>query len=421
MPRVAPDVRRWAACAAVMLAAACSAAPQAPDLDALAARYVQLVRELARHDPSLIDHWLTEPPANTAGPRRPVSTLHIEIDALARAVAIPVVDGPADSRGRAAYLAGQSRALRLAAQRLLGESLPFDVEARLAFGLTPTRADLFQADRARETLERLLPGTGSLGERLARFRARFRAPQAARATLMDAALAACRDAVRDAIPFPSDASVDVSFVAGLPWDAHARALGGHRTRIEVHDGVPLDLTRALRLACHEGYAGHHAQHVWIADGVLARLGWTERALVPGFGPALLIAEGAAEVGSQLAMPPATRAAVYRDRLAPAAGLRLDSAEANTLVRVEQAQAALEPLVADIAREYLDNHITAARAIERLEQEVLMPGAESFLPFIERRRTSILAYTEGARVAWEQLAAAGSGTAGLAALRALFVP
>ena len=83
--------------------------------------------------------------------------------------------------------------------------------------------------------------------------------------------------------------------------------------------------------------------------------------------------------------------------------------------MEEAQAALEPLIGDIAREYLDNRINATTAAERLEREVLLPGAEAFVFFIERRRTRILAYTEGRRLVLERL-----GQTGLSGLHAVFV-
>ena len=108
--------------------------------------------------------------------------------------------------------------------------------------------------------------------------------------------------------------------------------------------------------------------------------------------------------------------VYRERSRLRPGSRsLEADDFARLIRIEDAQAAIEPLIADIAREYLDNRITAAAAAERLEQEVLMPAAEAFVFFIERRRTRILAYTEGRRLARERL-----GTPDLAA-SPLFVP
>ena len=405
------------ACVTGMILAACGPAPGRPDLDAIASRYLQLAQDFARHDPSLIDHWLVEPSVATGNSRQPVAMLRGAVDALAAEADAIVPEVQGRERARAEWLAGQARALQLVSRRLLGESLPFDTEARLAFGVSPQRADRFLADRATEALARELPGHGTLASRLAVFRAGFRAPPEAREALMRAALAACRETAGAALPLPADDSVELAFVDGLPWDAHARYLGGHRTRIEVEGHRPLDLTRALRLACHEGAPGHHAQHVWAADELVGRLGWREHTLVAGFGPALLMAEGAAEAGADLAMPAERRHQVYRERLAPAAGLsRLGGDDLARLIRVEEAQAALEPLIGDIAREYLDNRITAAKAAERLEDEVLMPGAEAFVFFIERRRTRILAYTEGRRFAVERL-----GQNGLAGLHALFVP
>jgi hypothetical protein len=399
-----------------MLLASCRSVPAPPDLDAVASRYIQLVRELALHDPTLIDHWLTDPPTANPGARRPVSTLHLAIDGLAKEAAAAVPETSGATRTRAEWLAGQTRALRLAAERLLGESLPFDTEARLALGLTPGRPDRFRADRAVETLARTLPGHGSLGERVAHFRSRFRVPLPARDAVMRAALAACRDATRGSLQLPADEAVEVQFVERLPWDAHARYVGAHRTHIDVNGSAPLDLTRAIRIACHEGYAGHHAQHLWLADDLVAGRGWLEYALVPGFGPALLVAEGAAEAGTDLAMPPARRVEIYGRQLASAAGLAVTKDDLERLVQVEEAQAALEPIVGELAREYLDNRLNASATVERLEQDALVADGEAFVPFIERRRTRILAYTEGKRLVVEQL-----HDAGLAGIRRLFVP
>jgi hypothetical protein len=400
-----------------MLLGRCGPAPAPPDLDAIASRYIQLALELARHDPSLVDHWLVEPPTPASGGRRPVALLRTEADGLTADTARLVLELGGPGRARAEWLQGQARALQLVAGRLLGESVPFDTEARLAFGLSPERADRFQVDRAHEALARELPGGGPLPARLAAFRGRFQVPSDARNAVMRAAIEACDQVARPALGLPDDGIVDVGFVDGLPWDAHARYRGHHRTHVEVNGSEPLDLTRALRLACHEGSAGHHAQHIWAADELVGRLGWRERGLVPGFGPALLVAEGAAELGAELAMPAAARAQVYESRLAPPAGLRgLTPEDFARLVRVEDAQTAIAPLINDVAREYLDNRINATAAAERLEREALLPGAEGFVFFIERRRTRILAYVEGRRLARERL-----GTPELSRLRTLFVP
>lgn len=383
-------------------------APEPPvDVAALAARYVQLTRGLARHDPSLIDHWLEPPPADDT-PRVPVATLRAGTDRLAGdvAAALPRTSGP--ERRRAEHLDGQVRALQLAARRLLGESLPFDAEARLGLGLDPMRPNLVRIETAREALDAELPGTDPLAERVARFRTAFLVPDDLREATLHAALDVCREATLAAgLPLPAGESVEVVLVHGLPWDAHAQYVGSHRTRIDVNASQPMDVARALRIACHEGYPGHHAQHLWMAGTLVAERGWTEFALVPGFGPSLLVAEGAAEAGSDVAVPPERRANIYQRRLAPTAGLAHVPPEAwARLVRVETLLADIEPIVGDVARAYLDNHINGAATEERLAAEALLPAPEAFVPFIERRRTRVLAYPEGRRLVTRRLADRG---------------
>jgi hypothetical protein len=377
-----------------MMLAACCAAPDAPaDVAPVASRYISLTQELARHDPSLVDHWLTEPPA-AAGPRRPVYDIRRDIDALvAESDRLTLVTSGA-TRTRATHVKGQLLALSLAARRLMGESPPFDAEAALALGLGPERADLGPVVRARDALEQELPGPGTLTERVTRFRSRFVVPHRRREAVLRLALDQCRAATAETMPLPADETVELALVDGLPWDAHARYLGDHRTRVEVNASRPLDLARALRVACHEGYAGHHAQYIWTADELVGARGWLEYALVPGFGPDLLLAEGAAEAGADLAMPFERRVAVYHDHLAPAAGLPLT--DVDRLARIEVHLTALEPLIGDIARDYLDNRIHTTEAIERLSRDALVADAEAFVTFIERRRSRVLAYAAGRR-------------------------
>jgi hypothetical protein len=128
--------------------------------------------------------------------------------------------------------------------------------------------------------------------------------------------------------------------------------------------------------------------------------WIELQLTPMFGRHLLLAEGAAEVGSELAFPAEARLAIYREKLFPAAGL--DAADAETLVRLEELTRDLLPVITDVGRQYLDHTIPEARARERLADEALVGDPATMLGFIERRRARALVYGEGRRVVYEML-------------------
>jgi hypothetical protein len=150
----------------------------------------------------------------------------------------------------------------------------------------------------------------------------------------------------------------------------------------------------------------------LIDRVFSTRKWPELRLTPGFGPHLFFAEGAAEVGADLAFSPEQRAALYRDRLFPTAGI--NTGDVESVVRVDDLLPRLLPVVTDVARQYLDTKITQSQAIDRLTREAMIPNAAATLAFIESRRARALVYGEGRRVIDAQLPART-----LTALRDLF--
>ena len=230
---------------------------------------------------------------------------------------------------------------------------------------------------------------------------------------MTAALAACRAAIAPILPLPKGESIELAFVDDSPWDGYAQYLGGHRTKIIINRRAAVDVSRVLRLACHEGSPGHHVQFMLIDDELAKRRGWREFELAPAFGRHLLVTEGAAEAGAEMAFPFEARVAVYRDTLLPMAGLPRQ--DAPRIGRIEQLVWSLEPAAIDIIRGYLDDTLTQAAAIERLRNEALTLDPAALLAFAERRRTKVLAYPEGREAIWRTI-----GHDDLKAMRALFV-
>jgi hypothetical protein len=114
-------------------------------------------------------------------------------------------------------------------------------------------------------------------------------------------------------------------------------------------------------------------------------------LTPGFGPHLMIAEGAAEVGAGLALPQDVRRDAYA-RILAAAGLA--SSEAPRLARVETLASDLEPAVGSIIASYLDNETSREETMAALAREALVPAPDRLLSFAERQRTTALAYPVG---------------------------
>jgi hypothetical protein len=241
-----------------------------------------------------------------------------------------------------------------------------------------------------------LPGNRALDDRVAALRLATAVPREHRIAVLSRAVDACRAAAASVVPMPKDESINIVFRSRIPWDAFARYEGQHRTDIEINDDGELDMSRAVRLACHEAYPGHHVQHLLI-DQLHGERRWPELLLSPGFGPHLLFSEGAAEVAADLALPPDVRATLYRDRLFPGAGL--DLVHVDRLVVVEDLLIQLLPVVTDVAREYLDSKITQQQALDRLRTEALIANPPAALAFIEQRRARALVYGEGRRLVY----------------------
>ena len=392
-------MRALQACCIIGLTSACGGAP--PSLDQIGELYVRAALSLAQHDPDLVEAWRGSATL-IPGPRVPVNDIVADLQRLQRGIDQHSNDvRSALDKSRIDYLDHQLRGLQFAASRLLGRATSIDEQARDEFGLAFSQPDAADVTRTLEEIARLLPGSGQLAGRVTAFRSATTIPGDRKQAVMQIALDACREAVAPVVDLPKDERVTIRFHKNMPWDAFARYAGEHHTTIEVNDDGPIDASRALRLACHEGYAGHHVQHL-LLDRVFGEREWPELQLTPGFGRHLLFMEGAAEVGADLAMPANRRAALYRERLFPAASL--DPKHIETLVRLEELLPALLPVVTEVGRQYLETRITQEQAIERLSTDALITNPRGTLAFIERRRARALVYGEGRRVIYSMMAA-----------------
>ena len=101
--------------------------------------------------------------------------------------------------------------------------------------------------------------------------------------------------------------------------------GQHRSAVYID--------RAIDLACHEGYPGHHVYNALLEKHLVRDRGWPEFSVYPLFSPQSLIAEGTANFGIEVAFPGAERVAFEKAVLFPAAGL--DASKADAYYEVQE--------------------------------------------------------------------------------------
>lgn len=381
-----------AALAAVL--SACRAgtpAGGAIDLDTAARGYVRLVLALGDRDGDSLDSYYGPPgwQAEARSRHAPLDAILADADALRSALRRPPADG-ADPVRRA-FLERQLDAISARIGILRGDRPSFADESRSLFALDPGAADpAGDGASVREALERELPGRGDLTARYAAFDRRFLVPRDRLRDVLARAIDGCREATRAHVALPPGERVEVAYVRDLPWSAFTRYQGAFVSRIQVNASIALTVDRALDLACHEAYPGHHTIKA-LLEARWPR-GRDELLVQPLFSPQSLLHEAASTLAPGLAFPLSERIAFERDVLFPLAGL--DPAEAPRHARVGRLVDRLHPVEARVARQYLDGGLDFPRASAALAREALMPAPDETLKFVNRFRAYVAVYTVG---------------------------
>jgi hypothetical protein len=183
-------------------------------------------------------------------------------------------------------------------------------------------------------------------------------------------------------------------VKDQPWSAYNWYQGGLRSLIQVNTSLPIFADRALDLACHEGYPGHHVYNMMLEHHLVRGRGWMEFTIYPLFSPMSLIAEGSANYGIEITFPGPERAAFERDIVFPAAGL--DPARVAQFDAVQEAVHELDYAGNEAARRYLDGEIDAAEAARWLQRYALMSAAAASqrVRFFDTYRSYVINYNLG---------------------------
>ena len=103
----------------------------------------------------------------------------------------------------------------------------------------------------------MLPGEDPVAARYIRYRSEFVIPAEKLSAVFAAAIAAGKTRTAAHISLPEGESFVVEFVTDKPWSGYNWYKGHFRSVIQVNTSLPIYIDRAVDLACHEGYPGHH--------------------------------------------------------------------------------------------------------------------------------------------------------------------
>lgn len=361
-------------------------------LDLHARRYVELVAALEARDPDSASGDSASGAAQSPSDVESMPLLVIAREAR-RTLAMLQPDAATGATSvpsaRVERLRTQVGAVAARASLLTGTRLALDAELTALFGVTVPPLDLDEARIARVELDRLLPGRGSAAARLHAFERRFTIAPAHLPVVFERALQECRARTRPRVVLPPGESIDVAYVTRQPWSGFSRYLGDGRSRIEVNLDFALTVDRALELACHEGYPGHHVINARL-DQERRLSGWTELGAVPLFSPVSFASEVVSSSAASLVFSEEERLSFERDVLFPLARLAPDDAERH--VRVARLVAAMAPAITDALLRYLRGERDYIETAWALGDNALMAHPQATLAFVHRFRGFALAYT-----------------------------
>lgn len=380
------------------------------ELDTVAREFVLLSLTIGEKEEGYIDAYYgpaelqEKAKADAAG--QDLDALALRADELQKKLEAVASDDPLEVR-RAKFLSAQLTAAATRLRMLKGEKLSFDEEARGLFSVTPELKPLSSYDPLLARIEKLVPGTGDLADRVDAFQNRFNIPKERLKPVFDAAIGECRRRTLEQIQMPKDERFDMSFVTGKSWSGYNYYQGNAHSRIEINTDLPIRISRAVDLGCHEGYPGHHVLNALLEQRLTKEKGWIEFSVYPLYSPQSLIAEGSANYGIDLAFPGDEQLTFETKTLYPLAGL--PTAQAADYLALNRAMRDLAGARFTIARDYLEGRIDDNQAAQLTRKYLLVSAerAKQMTDFTKQYRSYVINYGLGQDMVRAYVEAAGA--------------
>ncbi len=378
--------------------------------DRIAEAYVKLVLAVGQHDTDSVDAFYGPPEwaATAKSAKRPAESIHTEASALLSDLEKLPLPSEEILRLRHQYLQKQLSSLRTRVEILGGRHLSFDDEAAALYDAAPPTFPEEHFQSLIGEIATIVPGNGPVPERIEQFRRKFIIPTHRLDAVFLAAIDECRSRTKKHIPLPPGESFRVEYVTNKSWSGYNWYQGQSRSLIQMNTDLPIFLERAIDLAAHEGYPGHHVYNSLLERELVRTRGWMEFSVYALFSPQSLIAEGTANFGIEVAFTAAERLTFERDVLFPLAGL--DPSEAERYARLQSVIARLTYAGNEAARRYLDGAFTREQATDWLVRYALMSPERAMqrTRFFDQYRSYVINYNLGQDLVKRYVESRGGG-------------
>ncbi|MFT5500065.1 MAG: hypothetical protein ACI88G_000191 [Woeseiaceae bacterium] len=363
----------------------------------LADEYLFLELSMGWHDESHVDAYFGAEAIRERANEAQLSLEQIRSAAAALLVKLNQASSAATDVEETARIEGMIARLGALHTRIAlqdGQMQTFDEESRRLFGAAAPDYDEAHFQAIIDDINLLVGGEGDLSVRVNDFQQQFVVPPDRLPEVFAAAIAECRRRTLLYVDLPDDESFSIEYVTDKPWSGYNWYQGNSQSLIQINTDLPIFISRAVDLGCHEGYPGHHTFNALLEKNLVEDRNWAEFSLYPLFSPQSLIAEGSGNYGIDLAFPGAERTDFEKAVLFPLAGL--DAAEADRYYELQALLGQLNYAGNEAARDYLNGDIDRDEAVRWLIRYALSSPERALqrTEFFDVYRSYVINYNLG---------------------------
>jgi hypothetical protein len=367
-------------------------------MDDISEKYVRLVLEIGQYNNDFVDAYYGPEEWKPIAPKSdslPAKEFISRASALMNQCSqIEPAALSAIEQARLSMFKKQLVAVKTKLEMMGGKLYKFDEEAALLYDATPPSFTEAYFDSLLTNLNEVLPGKGELATRYNDFAKQFVIPKDKLDTVFTVAIKEAKSRTGKYMKLPDNEDFVLEYVTGKSWSGYNYYQGKSKSLIQINTDLPIFIQRAIDLACHEGYPGHHVLNVMLEQNLVDGKGWKEFSVYPLFSPLSLIAEGSANYGISMAFPDEERMKFEKEVLFPLAGLDVTKADQYYLILTLIDK--LNYAGNEAARKYLNGEISREEAAKWLEKYLLNSPERALqrTRFFDQYRSYVINYNLG---------------------------
>jgi predicted transcriptional regulator len=378
------------------------------DLNAIATDYVRLGLNIGMYDSDFVDAYYgpdSLKPLSKKLDSFPKAGFLQQTEAL-QARLKPFIANNDSLTNRAKWISKQLLAFSRRIKIFSGERSSFDEESAELFGVVaPSYPESYFKDLVAK-LDSSLPGKEPISERFQLIAKYFIIPKGKIDTVFKTAIEASRKRTAAHYDLPANEHFTLEYVTGKPWSGYNWYKGNYTSNIQINTDLDIFIERAIDVASHESYPGHHVYNMLLEKNVYHDKNWQEIALYPLFSPQSLIAEGSANYGIDVAFPGNEKIDFARNVLLPVAGV--DTTGISLYFKLLELKGKLNFVRNEVARGLVNNKMTEDEALRWLMEYGLSnrETAIKSISFIKKYGSYVINYNYGLELVKNYIESAG---------------